>query len=201
MADNIMSFSELKYLMKKYWYILVIAFLIGGSSYFVIHPKYVGTLVIHTSEGINISKEKQRNGDLQDKIAINNSALLMNENIVQRAMDRLGGDHDAVKIYKNIRFKSNMYYNDLVLQYRTYNKDEIKPIMDNVSFEIIGTMKVYNFGINYKPAESVAITSQFSNGVRAMYAFLVAIIMLFLGMILILVIDSIKGLLLMKGNF
>lgn len=194
MADNIMSFSELKTLLKRFWYILVIAFLIGGSSYFVIRPKYVGTVIIHTTEGVNISKEKKRDGDLRDKIAINNSSLLMDQRIIQRAMDRLGGSHDVSKIYKNIRFKVDMENKDLILQYRTYDRSEIDPILDNVSFEIIGTMEVYNFGINYKPAERIEVTKQFSNGMRVAYAFLVAIITMLLSIILIVVIDSIVGL-------
>lgn len=194
MADNIMSFSELKTLLKRFWYILVIAFLIGGSSYFIIHPKYVGTVIIHTSKGVDISKEKKRDGDLRDKIAINNSSLLMDRRIIQRAMDRLGGRHDVSKIYKNIRFKVDMGNKDLILQYRTYDKNEIDPILENVSFEIIGTMEVYNFGINYKSAKNIQITEQFSNGMRVAYAFLVAVIAMLLSIILIVVIDSIVGL-------
>lgn len=192
MKDNSMRFSELVWLLRKRWYIVIVCVIIAVlcTNHFV-KNKYVITDVVNVTESPAIQKESRLSQLVNYNSGLNKASSVVDEKVIKAALDDINSNLDPSKVLKNLRILVRPDKKQLIFQYTTDDDSNWFNVMRSVTYKSMGTISLYTPGLDYKRDGNIVIKQVNSMKQRIAYDVEGGFIGIFLGLGVIFFIESI----------
>lgn len=192
MKDNSMRFSELVWLLRKRWYIVIVCVIIAVlcTNHFV-KNKYVITDVVNVTESPAMQKESRLSQLVNYNSGLNKASSVIDEKVIKAALEDINSNLDPSKVLKNLRILVRPDKKQLIFQYTTDDDSNWFNVMRSVTYKSMGTISLYTPGLDYKRDGNIVIKQVNSTKQRIAYDVEGGFIGIFLGFGVIFFIESI----------
>lgn len=192
MKDNSMRFSELAWLLRKRWYIVIVCVIIAVlcTNHFV-KNKYVITDVVNVTESPAMQKESRLSQLVNYNSGLNKASSVVDEKVIKAALEDINSNLDPNKVLKNLRILIRPDKKELIFQYTTNDDSNWFNVMRSITYKSMGTISLYTPGLDYKRDGNIVIKQVNSMKQRIAYDVEGGFIGIFLGFGVIFFIESI----------
>ncbi|MFR5264948.1 hypothetical protein [Clostridium sp.] len=192
MKDNSMRFSELVWLLRKRWYIVIVCVIIAVlcTNHFV-KNKYVITDVVNVTESPAMQKESRLSQLVNYNSGLNKASSVVDEKVIKAALEDINSNLDPNKVLKNLRILIRPDKKELIFQYTTNDDSNWFNVMRSITYKSMGTISLYTPGLDYKRDGNIVIKQVNSMKQRIAYDVEGGFIGIFLGFGVIFFIESI----------
>lgn len=192
MKDNSMRFSELVWLLRKRWYIVIVCVIIAVlcTNHFV-KNKYVITDVVNVTESPAMQKESRLSQLVNYNSGLNKASSVVDEKVIKAALEDINSNLDPNKVLKNLRILIRPDKKELIFQYTTNDDSNWFNVMRSITYKSMGTISLYTPGLDYKRDGNIVIKQVNSMKQRITYDVEGGFIGIFLGFGVIFFIESI----------
>lgn len=192
MKDNSMRFSELVWLLRKRWYIVIVCVIIAVlcTNHFV-KNKYVITDVVNVTESPAMQKESRLSQLVNYNSGLNKASSVVDEKVIKAALEDINSNLDPNKVLKNLRILIRADKKELIFQYTTNDDSNWFNVMRSITYKSMGTISLYTPGLDYKRDGNIVIKQVNSMKQRIAYDVEGGFIGIFLGFGVIFFIESI----------
>ena len=192
MKDNSMRFSELVWLLRKRWYIVIVCVIIAVlcTNHFV-KNKYVITDVVNVTESPTMQKESRLSQLVNYNSGLNKASSVVDEKVIKAALEDINSNLEPNKVLKNLRILIRPDKKELIFQYTTNDDSNWFNVMRSITYKSMGTISLYTPGLDYKRDGNIVIKQVNSMKQRIAYDVEGGFIGIFLGFGVIFFIESI----------
>lgn len=192
MKDNSIRFSELVWLLRKRWYIVIVCVIIAVlcTNHFV-KDKYVITDVVNVTESPAMQKESRLSQLVNYNSGLNKASSVVDEKVIKAALEDINSNLDPNKVLKNLRILIRPDKKELIFQYTTNDDSNWFNVMRSITYKSMGTISLYTPGLDYKRDGNIVIKQVNSMKQRIAYDVEGGFIGIFLGFGVIFFIESI----------
>lgn len=192
MKDNSIRFSELVWLLRKRWYIVIVCVIIAVlcTNHFV-KDKYVITDVVNVTESPAMQKESRLSQLVNYNSGLNKASSVVDEKVIRAALEDINSNLDPNKVLKNLRILIRPDKKELIFQYTTNDDSNWFNVMRSITYKSMGTISLYTPGLDYKRDGNIVIKQVNSMKQRIAYDVEGGFIGIFLGFGVIFFIESI----------
>lgn len=192
MEDNSMRFSELVWLFRKRWYIIIICMIITviGVNHFI-KSRYVITDVVNVTESTSMQHESKLSQLVNYNSGLNMASSVVSEEVIKAALDDINSKLNPSKVLKNLRILIRPNKKQLIFQYTTDDDSNWFNIMRSVTYKSMGTISLYTPGLEYKRDGNIVIKQINSPRQRIAYDTAAGVLGIFLGFGVIFFVENI----------
>ena len=158
MKDNSMRFSELVWLLRKRWYIVIVCVIIAVlcTNHFV-KNKYVITDVVNVTESPTMQKESRLSQLVNYNSGLNKASSVVDEKVIKAALEDINSNLEPNKVLKNLRILIRPDKKELIFQYTTNDDSNWFNVMRSITYKSMGTISLYTPGLDYKRDGNIVI--------------------------------------------